>query len=229
MIWKKFYEQEATWKRFEDTPREFTLAENILPELPKRKVHILEIGSGDGFLSLLMNELGHKIVGVDISFNRTKNASKRVPSADFIVADINALPFLSEVFDVVICAEILEHVPKLEKAIYEARSVLKSGGHLIVTVPFRERLIETLVTCPYCLKTFHPAGHVNFFSEKSLRKSVEQGRFKVKKTYGFGSLVAYNSFTWQFPKWGPLRKLVDKLAYKMLDTATYILCIALRE
>lgn len=226
---RKFYEKEATWKRFENTPRELTLAENILPELPKSKAQILEIGCGDGFLSLLMNKLGHKVVGVDISLNRAKNASKSVTSADFVVADAGALPFLNKVFDVVLCAETLEHIPRFERAIFEARSVLKPGGYFVVSVPFRERLIETQVTCPHCLKTFHPAGHVNFFSEETLKKSIEQGGFKVRKTRGIGSIIAYNSLTWRFPKWGALRKLADKLAYKILDTATYILCIALLE
>ena len=212
---KRFYEEQATWAKFWASPRELILAENILSELPKNKLNVLEVGFGDGYLSFLMKRAGHKVVGIDISSARAKNASKNVSSVHFILAEAKALPFPPETFDVVICAETLEHIPHFEKAIKEASSVLKSNGYYLVTVPFRDD--EFKVTCPHCLKTFHPDGHLNFFTEESLMKSMWRGEFKVRKIYGFGSQIVHNKFIWRFLRLRSLRRLVDKLAQKTLE------------
>lgn len=47
-----------------------------------------------------------------------------------------ALPFPYSSFDVVICAELLEHVPDPRDVLQEAHRVLKPGGMLFITVPF---------------------------------------------------------------------------------------------
>jgi len=55
-------------------------------------------------------------------------------------ADIVALPFRSGAFDAVKATEVLEHVPDPAGALRECARVLHAGGHLVVTVPFLERL-----------------------------------------------------------------------------------------
>lgn len=45
------------------------------------------------------------------------------------------LPFASERFDTVLCAQVLEHVPRPELLIAQAFRVLKAGGQLILTAP----------------------------------------------------------------------------------------------
>ena len=55
-------------------------------------------------------------------------------------ADIVALPFRSGAFDAVKATEVLEHVPDPASALRECARVLHAGGHLVVTVPFLERL-----------------------------------------------------------------------------------------
>ena len=55
-------------------------------------------------------------------------------------ADIQALPFRAGAFDAVKATEVLEHVPDVARALAECRRVLRPGGHLVITVPFLERL-----------------------------------------------------------------------------------------
>jgi len=53
-----------------------------------------------------------------------------------IVGDVDNLPFADEIADVVICTEVLEHVPYPQKALKEINRVLKHGGYLILSTPF---------------------------------------------------------------------------------------------
>jgi ubiquinone/menaquinone biosynthesis C-methylase UbiE len=51
------------------------------------------------------------------------------------VSDITAIPVESESFDVVLCTEVLEHVPEPIAALEEMSRVLRPGGRLFVTAP----------------------------------------------------------------------------------------------
>ena len=53
-----------------------------------------------------------------------------------IVSDIVAIPESDASFDVIICTEVLEHVPDPAAAIAECTRLLKSGGIFIITAPF---------------------------------------------------------------------------------------------
>lgn len=53
-----------------------------------------------------------------------------------VVSDITRIPEPDQSFDVVLCSEVLEHVPDPIKAIEEFCRLLKPGGKLIMTAPF---------------------------------------------------------------------------------------------
>jgi SAM-dependent methyltransferase len=52
-----------------------------------------------------------------------------------VYGDGMALPFRDEVFDTVLCNEVLEHVPEPARLMAEAARVLKPGGILLLTTP----------------------------------------------------------------------------------------------
>ncbi len=53
-----------------------------------------------------------------------------------LVADVYQLPFKNDEFDTVLCVAILEHLEYPRKAISEMHRVLKSGGIILISVPF---------------------------------------------------------------------------------------------
>jgi ubiquinone/menaquinone biosynthesis C-methylase UbiE len=53
-----------------------------------------------------------------------------------LVSDITEIPVADQSFDVVLCTEVLEHIPDPLAAIREFSRVLKPGGVLVLTAPF---------------------------------------------------------------------------------------------
>lgn len=93
----------------------------------------LEVGSG---LSP-MTEASDRIVYSEISLPALRALKRRQKRGCFVVADAANLPFKEGSFSQVICSEVLEHLPDDRSALREIRSVLKSGGSLILTFPHR--------------------------------------------------------------------------------------------
>ena len=59
--------------------------------------------------------------------------------------DVTGLSFADETFDLVGSFEVMEHVPDYVSGLQEMYRVLKPGGHLLATFPFRADLQKTLV------------------------------------------------------------------------------------
>lgn len=53
----------------------------------------------------------------------------------FTVADLTALPFAADTFDLVVTLDVLEHVPTPARALLEIARTLRAGGTFVFTVP----------------------------------------------------------------------------------------------
>jgi ubiquinone/menaquinone biosynthesis C-methylase UbiE len=95
----------------------------------------LEIGSGTGYFSLNLVQLGviERLTATDISPGMLKRLA--VTAEALGVADVTTvrteaeeLPFEDESFDLVLGHAVLHHIPDLDKAFAEFRRVLRPGG-----------------------------------------------------------------------------------------------------
>lgn len=104
---------------------------------------VLDVGCGRGFLLEKLQKVaapGTKLYGLDISPKLVELSKARVPAADVVVGDAEALPYADASFDTVFMTEALEHMLDFGKSLSEIRRVLKPGGTFIVTVPNRDWL-----------------------------------------------------------------------------------------
>jgi len=65
-----------------------------------------------------------------------------VRAAIDVQLDATQLPFPSNSIDVIVCCEVIEHIPDVGKAISEIDRVLKPGGKLVITWPFNYMMHE---------------------------------------------------------------------------------------
>ena len=103
--------------------------------------HVLEVGPGPGELSQRMaRELGAEVVAIDVSPRMVELTRAR--GIDARVGDVQALPFDSARFDIVVAAWVLFHPADLDRALSEIERVLRPGGRLIATTNSERHLVE---------------------------------------------------------------------------------------
>lgn len=102
----------------------------------QRSVRVLDVGTGTGALALLLAEMGHNAIGIDLSEAMLKIAQEKAQKAglrvEFRKGDAEAPPFPQESFDAVVSRHVLWTLPNPEKAVREWRRILRPGGRVIV-------------------------------------------------------------------------------------------------
>ena len=86
---------------------------------------LLDVASGPGYVAGLGAERGARVTGVDFSPEMLAIARAGHPDVEFRIADAEALPFPDRRFDAVTMAFLLGHLSHPDRAIAEARRVLK--------------------------------------------------------------------------------------------------------
>ncbi len=106
----------------------------LVPQLAPGQ-RILDVGCGGGFLSAQLAEAvaWGELVGIDIEpsqvdLARETAAQRSVANAQFQVGDARDLPFGNGSFDAVHFGGVLLHISDVDRALEEARRVLRPGG-----------------------------------------------------------------------------------------------------
>lgn len=184
----------------------------VVSLLDHKADRLLDVGCGDGSLIFKLKDKFKELYGVDVSPSRIKEAEKKVKfikdkKINFSIANIDeGLPFRDEMFDVVTCIAVLEHIFDPYFAAKEFNRVLKNNGILILEVPniaylkYRIQLLFgklPVTSSPYNWKEIGwDGGHLHYFTKRSLRQLLEESGFKILKVSGSGLFA-------QFRNWWP--------------------------
>lgn len=95
---------------------------------------ILDVGCGDGILAVKLAQMGADVTGIDASAQMLAAARDRADAAgvklDLHTGEIDALPFESETFDVVMTVAVMCFVGDAERAVRELARCVRPGGQL---------------------------------------------------------------------------------------------------
>ncbi len=109
--------------------------EDVLSLVPANATYILDIGCGDGANARILVQQGCTVDGITISEGEKQEAQK-VMRHVFVHNAENGLPIDgAELYDVVICSHVLEHICYPKLLMQDIRRVLKVNGVLIVGLP----------------------------------------------------------------------------------------------
>lgn len=90
-----------------------------------KRNRILEIGPGNGVVSYFLKKCGVNVFTTDIDFRNEPD----------VLSDVTYLPFRQGSFDIILCCEVLEHIPynQFEKALKEIYGV--SNEFVVISLP----------------------------------------------------------------------------------------------
>jgi SAM-dependent methyltransferase len=106
---------------------------------------MLEGGCGRGQYVAYYAARGAKVIGLDFARDWLTAAHREYPSLMLCAGDVGALPFADHTFDVYYSGGVVEHFEEgSDRALAEARRVLKRDGVLLMSVPYLSPLRRML-------------------------------------------------------------------------------------
>ena len=141
---------------------------------------VLDIGCGFATTSHEIQKLGNRVTGIDSSAAALTKAAERVGRvlhADIVNADSVHAAIGSDQFDVLIFADVLEHLPWPSIVLREYMRYLRPGGTVIVSLPnvglWAVRLSMLAGRFEYADTGVLDRTHLRFFTRRSARALLE--------------------------------------------------------
>ncbi|MCX7623095.1 MAG: class I SAM-dependent methyltransferase, partial [Thermomicrobium sp.] len=178
---QRFYEAvDRQYPQWANTYGSYNPPYGLLRELERlpRSVRILELGCGGGALLRHLAERGFRqLVGLDLARTALGEARRRRTPAFLVLGEAERLPFRDGAFDVVLAADLIEHVDDLEMHVVEVARVLRVGGCYLVKTPNRP-----LAEAYYRLAGLedYPFWHPSLLSAGELRSLFARHGFRVR-------------------------------------------------
>jgi len=181
--YQQYYEQPGVWQRQTPSALEWSRITETINMIPEETKSVVDVGCGDG---LLTNELlgkFEKVLGIDVS----REALKYVKT-EKLLANMDDLPLPERSFDLVVCSEVIEHLPYpvYEKSLLELQRI--AHKYLLLTIPNEEFLRDRFVKCPLCCCTYHRYRHLRSFDLEALKNLFPLFEF-VKHRYVGGLTI----------------------------------------
>lgn len=158
-----------------------TLIIDALQATGVEPTRLADFGSGQGDLALLLQQCYPRatIYGLDMSSTGVALAQKKVPRAQFFVANLleaSTIPAqLKDWPTHAVCAEVLEHIEHPRQFLKNIKAILPPDSWLVVTVPGGPRTYFD-----------RHIGHYRHYTRSSLRALFEESGFVVRQIEACG-------------------------------------------
>lgn len=150
----------------------------------KKNLDILDLGCSYGYLTYVLNLMGHRTIGIDVS-RQAVYFAKGVFGDTFFQMDIEELvknnPQLK--CDVIIAIEVIEHLEKPMQFVQTALKCLKDKGHFIITTPNKDfkHLMEdrAQMHANDVWMADHPPVHLSLFGKQAMEYIAKENNLSL--------------------------------------------------
>jgi ubiquinone/menaquinone biosynthesis C-methylase UbiE len=157
----------------------------VMPYIQRKPQCVLDGGCGSGSVTLQFSEIAHFVVGIDLSMEMIALAKQRLSemgagNVDFVVADLENLPFVNRSFDFTFSAYALHHTDT-DMSVSELKRVAGENGSILVRdlVVNRPRL--------HRIPLWHVIYNIIFFpclvKNKGLRRAMKLTSFELEPSW----------------------------------------------
>lgn len=140
----------------------------------------LDLGCGDGRLAGRLDAA--QLTLADVSRVALERAAQRLPGARTVLLEPDApLPLDDNAFDLVLCAETIEHVRDVQLLLSEVRRVLRPDGRLALTTPAHSRATGLRAAVLGFEHVFDPLSpHLRHLTRRSLSHLLGEMGFELE-------------------------------------------------
>ena len=166
---------------------------------PEKTWKVLDIATGGGHVTKTLAPHVATVFSTDLTRAMLENTAKHLrqnfDNIEYVVADAEALPFLTETFDAAVCRIAPHHFPQPDRFISEVAKVLKTGGKFILidnVAPADPELAEFMNTTERLRDHSHfrclsKAEWATLLKENGMKELKSADR---RKTFDYPSWVA---------------------------------------
>lgn len=107
----------------------------MMAELDSDSVRALDAGCGTGRQAKLLADLGAEVTGVDATQEMLDIAIEKIPSGDFHVGSLDAIPREDDAFDLAVSSLAICHLDTPDASVAELARCVRPGGHIVISDP----------------------------------------------------------------------------------------------
>lgn len=169
---------------------------------PLINLNVIDIGCGGGLISIPICKLGANVTAIDANNNhdigeffvRIKKNGLKINFIHATVEDyLNLNP--NNLYDVVLCLEVLEHVDNQSEFIQNLLKLLKPNGILLLSTVNRtiKSYAQVIIAAEYILKwlPINTHSYSKFLKPSEIYNTIKQDNFFFKDLTG----LKFNAFT----------------------------------
>jgi SAM-dependent methyltransferase len=133
----------------------------------------LDVGCNAGFAVSAAASLGYHATGIDVDGEAVAWAAEHFPEAHFEAVSVEALARRGEVYDLIYCSEVIEHLPALDGFVQALRELMHADSRLFLTTP---DLGHYSLRKPFSRRSLldwdavRPPEHLYYFNRANLRE-----------------------------------------------------------
>jgi len=155
---------------------------------------VLEVGCGEGIvLATLAARLpGTRFDGLELDETALEQARMRCPGARLVRGDACELPFGDQSVDLVVCLEVLEHLPEPARALRELRRVTRAG--CLLSVPHEPFFrVGNLLRGKNVARLGDPSDHLQHWGARGFATFCGRELAVRTRTTAFPWLIVYGT------------------------------------